>query len=442
MGGTATGRAISAAALALAAAPTLAGCARPPRPNVLLLVMDTTRADRCGFEGYARDTTPRLSEFAKDAVVFEEAWSPANWTGPAHASLFTGLGPERHGFHRPTHPYLAATRPVLAARFADAGWSTACFTNNELVSPEFGLTRGFAKFEPLYLDAARPYPWAASTHELALRWAEGEHAAGRPFFLFINDFEPHVPYAPPPEDAARFVRGDPAPAELARARAFNFPENLAYDLGLEEIDPGRLALLSDLYDAEIHALDREIGALLDRLKADGLLDTTVVAIVGDHGEYLGEHHILEHSFGLHAEVCRVPLLLRHPHWFDGGRRVRDVVRLEDVAPTLLEVCGLDPFPDADGVSLSHGLRGRIARGSQPARGWASGMAAKHFPQVDASKVSVAIRSTFDGTRHLILFGDGRAELYDPVDDPEETHDLARRVPSAVARLCATLRPPR
>src|SRR5207249_2803563 len=116
---------------------------------------------------------------------------------------------------------------------------------------EMGLTRGFAKTDLLYVHEDRPYPWAKQTHERAMDWAEAAQAAGKPFFLFVNDMEPHQPYSPPAEDAARFVRGSPPPAEEKWARAFTYPHNLGYDVGAEEISESRLALMSDLYDAEV-----------------------------------------------------------------------------------------------------------------------------------------------------------------------------------------------
>jgi len=431
-------RAVARSVFAFGLAIALAGCGGSKGPNVLLLVMDTTRADRCSFEGYDRPTTPRLDEFAKDAVVFRRAWSPANWTGPAHASLFTGCRPEHHGFQGGARPSLGDDRPTLAERFADAGYDTACFTNNEFVSQEFGLVRGFAKFEPLYRDESRPYPWAKATHERAAVWAEASHAAGRPFFLFINDLEPHQPYAPPEVDALQFARGSPSARELDEARAYTNPRSLAYDLRLEDIDERRLALLSDLYDGEIATLDREIGVLLDRFRSDGLLDTTVVAILGDHGEYLGEHHLIEHSTGAHAAVLHVPMMLRYPGTFDRGRVVADVVRIEDVAPTLLEACGLRDLAGIDGASLTHDLAGRVARSMQPPHDWLTARAAHEFPQADASRLALGIQSVYDGARHLLVQSDGRAELYDPDADPREENDLAAREPDVVVRMRALL----
>ncbi len=409
-----------------------------PRPNVLLLVMDTARGDRCSVMGYDRPTTPRLDEFAKDGVAFRRAWSPANWTGPAHASLFTGMGAGRQGLVGSPRPFLPSDIPTLAERFGAAGYDTACFTNNEFVSPEFGLVRGFAKFDPLYRDSGRSHPWARGTHESAAAWAEAAHAAGKPFFVFINDVEPHQPYEPPPEDAVPFMRTAVPQAELSDLRSFSNRQSLSYNLGILEVGDRHLGILSDLYDAEIFALDREIGLLLDRLREAGLLDTTVVVIVGDHGEMLGEHHLIDHGVGLYAPVLHVPLVVRFPGAFDGGRVVDDLVRLEDVAPTLLDLCRLPAFERADGESLTSGLKGRVARANLPEDDWVSMRAAAEMPGTDTSRLAQGMRSVFDGTRHLIRSDNGRIELYDPAIDPDERDDLSPHEPQEVARLLRLL----
>ena len=432
-------RLITRALVALVLLPLGAACGPKPRPNVLLLVMDTTRADRCSFLGSERPTTPRLAEFARDAVAFREAWSPSNWTGPAHASLFTGLEPRHHGFDRASHPFLGPEVPVIAERFAAAGYATGCFTNNAVVTGGFGLARGFDKHELTVDLQDTPYRWAATTHERAAQWAEASRAKGRPFFLFVNDMEPHQPYEPPPELAAAFVRGAPGAEEVADARGATFPKSMAYDLGLAEISPSRMALLSDLYDAEIASLDRAIGELLDRFRTAGLLDDTIVVIVSDHGEYFGEHRLMDHAFGLYRAVCRVPLLVRYPGRFDGGRSTDDVVRLEDVPPTLLELCGLDPLDGIDGRSLLRDVGGRVARGSQSVRDWLSERAAAEYPTADVSRLAVGIDSLFDGTFHLLDYSDGHVELYRPRDDPDEAHDVSAEFPGEVARMRELLR---
>src|SRR6185295_9146888 len=131
----------------------------------------TTRADRCSVNGYARETTPQLAAFAKDAVVFRDAWAPCCWTAPSHASLFTGERPEQHGLIGSfARPYLDDDAVTLAEVLRDAGWRTGCFTNNGLISPEYGLSQGFQKFVSLYTKDDRPYPYAPETHRRALDW--------------------------------------------------------------------------------------------------------------------------------------------------------------------------------------------------------------------------------------------------------------------------------
>lgn len=407
-----------------------------PRPNVIVVVMDTTRGDRCSFAGYARPTTPRLAEFAEDAVVFRDAWSPAGWTAPGHASLFTGLRPENHDLHRSARQFLDPSVRTLARQLSDAGWATACFSNNVFVSPDFGLTEGFDVYEPA--DAARPYPYSAGTHARAAAWAETQNREGRPFFLFINDMEPHMPYEPPAEFAARFVRGAPSAMELAAAHAYGPPRTEAYDLRAEELTARQIDILSDLYDAEIATLDAEIGHLFDRLRASEILDSAVVIVTSDHGEYFGENHMMEHGLGLHRAACHVPLLIRSPGKFDGGRVETSVVRLEDLFPTVLELAGLDVPGNLDGVSLLRDLTGRIARGYEGTNADVTRRLSSVAPRADVAHRASSVRSAYDGRHHLLDYGDGTEELFDVLDDPSEARNLAARLPGVVTRLKAAL----
>ena len=428
--------AVIAAALAAAGWAVWRRAAPRVRPNVVIVVMDTTRADRCSFEGYARPTTPRLDEFAKDAVVFTEAWSPAGWTGPAHASLFTGLRLEHHGFYAGNRMNLARTMPTLAELLGADGWATASFANNGWFDARYGLTRGFDHSETHGDDDARPYPWARATHAAAAAWAEARAKEGRPFFLFVNDMEPHLPYTPPAEDEARFVAPGTATRDVDAARRFDFPSTVSYCLRREEIGGDRMALLSSLYDAEIAALDREIGALLDRLRASGLLQNTIVIVTGDHGEMLGEHHQTAHGFSLHRAIRHVPLLIRAPGAFEGGRREGALVRLEDLMPTVLELCRVQVPGGLDGSSLLRDLPGRISRALQGDDETTRDRIASLIEGADASALTTGMRAVFDGTYHHIAYSDGRAELYDLRSDAGERDNLAGREPAIAARLAS------
>ncbi len=399
------------------------------RPNVLLLVMDTTRGDRCGFDGYARPTTPRLDAFAKDAVVFEDAWAPAGWTAPSHASLFTGLRPEHHGVMDGMRPFLAPGAATLATAFKDGGWRTGCFSNNDYISDDYGLAQGFETIVPLWKEnneRKRAYPWAPDTHERALDWARACAAEKKPFFLFVNDMEPHLPYTPPDAFARRFLPADAKADEVAEAETFQFPASVGFVLGQVPASARKVALMSDLYDAEIATLDDAVGRLLDGLAAADLLKNTVVVVCADHGENLGEHGCLGHFQSLHRTTLHVPLVVRFPGKFDGGRSVADVVRLEDVPPTLLELCGLPPMKDVDGASLLHDLSGRAARAVQGEQSRVVPEMKKAFPgapEAAFETLKKSIRSVYDGRFHLVRDSAGREEMFDVRADPGETRNL-------------------
>jgi arylsulfatase A-like enzyme len=248
-----------------------------------------------------------------------------------------------------------------------------------------------------------------------------------------------MPYASPADVAARFVRGSPTSAEMEEAHHFIYPHTIAYDLRLEQVSDAQRDLLSDLYDGEIASLDSEIGRLLDTLRDDGVLDSTLVIIAGDHGENLGDHHMFEHSLGLHRTLCQVPLLVRYPGAFDKGRVVSDVVRLEDLYPTTLETCGLPVTPGLDGVSLSHDLPGRIARAMQSPLIQQRPVLADLFgAPAGLARLLQGVDSVYDGRFHFIRYADGAEELYDVARDPGETDRGAAWDPVVAARLRALL----
>lgn len=419
----------------LAATP---GCKAERKPDVIAIVLDTTRADHCGWLGYPRPTTPRLDEFSKDCAVYTKAWAPEGWTGPCHASLFTGLSTERHGFFTGSRRNLGAKNPTLAELLTRGGYASACFSNNTWVSASFGLTRGFQRVDALHEDAQRAYPFAPATHERAAAWAEEQHAAGRPFFLFINDMEPHLTYDPPADDAAKFIRGSPTADEIAAARRYEHPDSTGFCVGTKELTPDQLRLLTDLYDGEIASLDREVGRLFDRLRERGILDSAIVVVLADHGEMLGEQHLVSHMYTLHGPVRHVPLLVRVPESLDGGR-FDELVRIEDVMPTILEACGVAAPEGLDGISLTKELGGRVSRARHAEDEGARQKLTRDFPGVDVSRLTMPVDSVCDGRWHYLEFGNGRRELYDIAADPLETSNLADERPAEAAAMAALLR---
>jgi arylsulfatase len=297
------------------------------QPSVVLVTLDTTRVDHLSCYGYERRTTPRLDALAARAVVFERAWSTSSWTLPAHASLFTGVYPSRHGadydprggavlgdvIELPVAQLMRAGKlpddaVTLAELLAERGYATGAFAAGPWLHRSFGLLQGFAhQDDAVHTFGGRP---AAEITAAALSWLEGL-PPGAPYFLFANYFDPHAPYEP----VGRY-------AEFPRAA-----EPLAYDYeavmrGTRALDVDARAVLRDRYDAEIRDMDGALGALLHAVQARPGGDRTLIVVTADHGEALGEEGRLGHGFWLSEELTRVPLIVRYPGDRDAGRRAR------------------------------------------------------------------------------------------------------------------------
>jgi arylsulfatase A-like enzyme len=461
------GAALIAAAIVVAARPPAliepagdpASAAVPSaeRPNLLVVVLDTLRADHLGTYGASRPTSPWLDGFAADATVYERAVAPSSFTLPSHASLFTGLYPESHGATVDEHGVslsnlgleddptrvrpLADEARTLAEIARDAGLETgAVCANVAYLSRWFGLDQGFdtwavpeggwngrrpaglvlgrklaARLLPArgdwwyrsrILGAARPYLFGSEVNRLALRWLESRR--DRRFLLFLNYMDPHAPYMPVGEYRTLFAEAD-APQNVDRA---------AIESGEREITEAERAPLVDAYDAEVRYLDDRLRELFATLEEWGLLEHTVVVLVGDHGESFGEHHEMEHATGLHEPQLHVPLILRAPRRTT-GERVERFVSLVDVMPTLLDLGGLGRPEDLQGVSLL-----------EPAAERPLPIAATLGPYMrDWSQ-----RAVYDDPFKLIDTSRGDVELYDLRADPRERENLAARFPEHVERL--------
>ncbi len=292
--------------------------------NLLVVTLDTTRADRIGAYGYADASTPTLDALARRSLRFAAAVSVAPETLPAHCSIFTGRYPYQHGVRLNAEYRLPASETTLAERLRGHGYETAAFVSAFVLDARYGLDQGFDVYDDrVEAGGGAGFPSgtierpADRTTDAALAWLEGRRP-GRPFFAWVHYFDPHAPYKPPPAAAAR-----------AGGRA---------------------------YDGEISFADEQLGRLLERLKTKGLESRTVVAVLGDHGESLGDHGESTHSIFLYDSVLRVPLLLAVPGASATAGRVEDgVVSEVDVVPTLLDLLGVKagetPGPAMDGRSL-------------------------------------------------------------------------------------------
>ncbi len=329
------------------------------RPDIVLVSIDTLRADRLSLYGYGRPTSPRLDAWAREAVVFEKVVTSAPWTLPAHLSLFTGLDALGHGVnHRVRVP---DGLPLLAERLRSAGYHTLAVTGGGYLAPEFGLDRGFERY--------RSWPEHTADAELAegvrtaLTWLE--EPPRRPFFLFFHTYETHYPYRARQPYFARFATGvDPQPYDsLAYVSTPQEPANgfllgKEWHLGGQPLDGRQTEVLGALYDSGIAYTDAQLAPLLERLTAGEAGPRTAVAITSDHGEALGENGLAGHAY-LDDANALVPLVLRLPGGAHAGR-VAQQVRLVDLAPTLLELSGASPAADLDGRSLLSLLDGRAA----------------------------------------------------------------------------------
>jgi arylsulfatase A-like enzyme len=403
---------------------------------VLLIVLDTARADRCSLYGHWRDTTPYLQRLAREAIVFDDAWSPAPWTVPAHGSLFTGRAPWEIGLLARELDAISPEIPTLAEILRNEGYGTLCVTANPWISDVSGLHRDFEEYVATFgpgRDGETPV-----NHAHAFEWMRARRAEGKPFFAFVNDMDPHAPYGPQGEFATRFLPQDLAVEKVREGRAMTSARGFAMSLGIEPLDSEFRRAIGALYDGEIGALDFEIGRLLESMRAEGLLDRTLVVLVGDHGEGLADHGWIEHSFRVDREVLRVPLVVRLPGGARGGTRVKDVVEIQDVFATVLEACGVALPKGASPHTLLAPVPGRVAIG----RGVASADLREAVAMVtshEATKLLNRMRgSAFDGRFHLVTEEGARPQLFDVTADPGEQRDLAKERPDDVARLLRSL----
>jgi len=375
--------------LAIAAA----GCRerRPAIRNVVLISLDTTRADHLGCYGGPKDATPALDALAAAGTRFERAVSPVPITLAAHSSLLTGLVPPAHGVHDNMNYRLRPSVTTLAEVLSEHGLRTAGFVSAFVLDHRFGIAQGFSTWDDTFDEAIRTdfgvERRGSETAAHAVRWLEGH--AGEPFFLFLHLYDPHAPYDPPEPFAGRFP-GDPYTGEIAAA-----------DAAAGEV---------------IHALDRL-----------GLRDDTVVVVVADHGEMLGDHGEPTHTYFVYESAVRVPMIVAGPG-VQAGRILAPTVGLVDVVPTVCGLLGIDPPPDLDGRDLSQWLLG-AAPGSGDTPYYTESITPTRY---GANPLLGVVRGRWRYIRTT------RPELYDIETDPGEARNLFDPHSDTVRRLQAAL----
>lgn len=475
------------------------------RPDIVLLVLDTHRADRLSCYGYPQQTTPHLDAFAADATRFSHAFSAAQWTVPSHTSLFTGLYPSVHGTQQ-SFSVVPDSLPLLAERMGAAGYYTAAFCNNPLVGVvNNGLRRGFYSFlnysgwltnRPN--QAGRPVTLFGHYRQLFKRMLGGvlhqmqdafarsdalldfaftplmvpfwqtalsfkgntgkslndaarllinrkETLPKQPIFSFINLMGTHMPFHPPRQYIERFapevLRDKTAQRYLQRFNGdvFGWLAPLSSSLNDEH-----KALLDGMYNAEVAAQDEQLGIFFDKLRSSGALDRTLVMVVADHGEHLGEKHLLGHTVSLYNVLTHVPLIVRDPSGaLPTGQVVEQNVSTRRVCQTALTAAGL--ATDSEVPYALHRLgandpdQGTVFAEAQTPQNVLNLMV-KHKPElVRAHRTDQKRCAVWRGQHKLIQTGPDQIELYNFIADPQEALNLAGAQPELARDLRETIR---
>lgn len=334
---------LPALAFALTASCAVAGCVRgpaspPERPNLVLVTLDTVRADRLGCYGHDAASTPAMDRLAREGVLARHAVAVAPLTLPSHASLLTGLAPPRHGVHDNADYRLPVSETTLAEHLARLGYRTAASVGAAVLSSRLGIAQGFESYhEPRVAEVERPAAGGVGFLGIAERGAKAvtddalaslDRIAREPFFLWVHYFDPHADYAPP--------------------------------------EPWRSRFAGRLYDGEIAYTDDQLGRILDALSSRGLDDRTLVVVTSDHGESLGEHGETTHGLFVYDATIRVPWIARFPGVLPMGAHYDGLVSGIDLVPSVLSLMGLPPLSGTQGTDHAPGLRSGTPVGAPPA----------------------------------------------------------------------------
>jgi arylsulfatase A-like enzyme/Flp pilus assembly protein TadD len=350
----------------------------PSDLNVVVITLDTTRADRLGCYGFRPAETPHIDALADEGVLFEHATATVPLTFPSHSSIFTGLVPPHHGVRDNGGFFLDDRNVTLAERLEDAGWTTGAFIGAWVLESRWGLAQGFDEYSDRFqlskykvVSLGTVQKRGDEVMDDALRWMEG--AREKKFFAWVHLYDPHAPYDPPEPFASRFARQP--------------------------------------YLGEIAYTDQVVGRLTAWLRERGLMERTVIVLTADHGESLGDHGENAHAYFIYGATTHVPLIVRTP-WGRHGRSAAQVSSV-DIMPTVLDLVGLPPQPGIDGRSLARAVLDPAAKLGHVA------YSESYFPRYHF------------GWQHLRSLRDGRyayidapePELYDLAADPGESRNI-------------------
>lgn len=408
-------------------------------PDVVLISIDTLRADHLGAYAEGHSLTPRMDQLAKDGVLFEHAITSSPWTLPAMASVMTGLYPHHHGAGSITNrrdplgrSALSDGAWTLAGALHAYGFRTHAIVTNPYLALRYGVGQGFDSYENVTIESEAFLAFAPTTVVRLIEWLHpdviigdrGDTVSGRaarwlaqapdnqPFFLWVHYVDPHPPYSRAGATRHKSFRSDsllaPAVAEPARI-TLTSPDVARLRSGEIRLSPEQKAAVHDLYRDEVRSVDAAVGMLLDALDRRGRRQQTLVICLADHGEEFWEHGGVEHGHTVYEELVHVPLLVRWPGHLPPAHRVAPTVRIVDVAPTVLDLLGLPPAQSLDGASVTPLLN--------------DGERAPRVALIENmlfAEERIGVRTP---TLKYVHWENGKEEVYDLGRDPGERVDL-------------------
>lgn len=408
------------------------------RPNVVIFLIDTLRADRLGVYGHDKATSPHIDALAREGITYKNAYAPAPWTLPTVVSLFTSTFPCEHGV-LVDGQRAAKSFVTLAQRLQSAGYATASFHANPYAGAMSGMDAGFDQASLVQaVDGAMVDQWLEQTQE------------ERPFFLYIHNVEPHDPYIAPRRLIEQFGSVTPEQCleigrrfltyraltrvDFAQGRPLGTTDNTDEQIqAMKRIDEFKREI-DILYDAAVRHADERVGEVVNVLKARGLWEDTLFFLVADHGEELGDHGGWQHDQSVYEELVHVPLIMRKPHSVQGGRTVAAVVSLVDIMPTMLDLTGVGGgCVECSGSSLPSTATAPAGAAESeitiPAMRW---NIKKYFRPYKEQRgdINVVVRR---GAWKGVFNAEPRTlELYDLTADPLEQRNVAGQHESLVA----------
>jgi arylsulfatase A-like enzyme len=397
------------------AADEASAAVRTPR-NIVVIIMDTARQDRLSCYGYGRETSPRLDELAKSATLYTNAYSTSSWTGPGHASLYTGLHSLTHGVTQEDWS-MSEGLTTFAEVLAERGYRTIGVVENPMLVAERGYAQGFSEYYESWRTGSRSSSGqAVADFRAALDGGDED----RPFLVFVNLIAPHSPYNSSRKYRTSFLTMPEIPLDSNMWRQ--------YYTGRRSFSDEELRHLNELYDAEMLYTDYLIGEMVDELIERDLWDDTVFIVTSDHGENIGDHSHVDHVFSLFETTTKIPMIARGRGLFPEGGTSDAPVQLTDIFPTVLAVAGVDPgdFPTHGYSLLGDGPpadREVFTEYYYPSQVLSCYGKPQHRESPLLDPYLRRIRSITAGDMKFIWGSDGRHEMYDLSVDPDEQTNL-------------------